>query len=164
MTTTRGWFAVYELAEAKIAREGWSLDEFYERVGISDATYRKMAQGVPLKRRDKIRSFERGMGWEAGSAAIVAAGGEPVLAPTDDQPGPADDISTLLRDLRTAINDGRNRDAQVTSLTESATRAIDLLNKVVDLAESNADRLDRIELAVERLSAPVAASSPRSRG
>ena len=74
------WAQAWSAIDARRITLGMSKADLYERSGVSEATFRKMASGVPLARPDKVAAVERALGWEPGSVANILDGHEPVIA------------------------------------------------------------------------------------
>ena len=94
--------------EWRIAELGLEYAELARVAGFSIEVLRKMRHGVKA-RSSTYRKLERGLGWEAGSAQAILAGGGPTLvegsepmAPTEVVPSLAGDSVEAARDEATA--------------------------------------------------------------
>lgn len=92
------WRPVWAAIERRVAAEGWTFTELYQRTDISEPTYRAMREGgQPLRRRDKIRTLLDGLHWRGDSIELILNGGEPVTWEEDLRRSEAK-LDRVLRD------------------------------------------------------------------
>lgn len=74
------WQRLAARVRAERAACGWTQVELIARSGLSRPTVQNIEAGKGGFSPATLRRLEHGLGWAAGSAATVRAGGEPVLA------------------------------------------------------------------------------------
>jgi hypothetical protein len=115
-----GWRRVYVEAMARSKDMGVSLTTFYRLTKVSEPTYKKMRDGIPLQKEYKRRDLTDGAGWTPDSIDRILAGGAPVLA---DPAGEQDrKLEAEVQDLRGEVAAIRAEVRQLRALIEAELR------------------------------------------
>lgn len=80
------WRDVHAALEARRLELDLLKGAWYRRLGISETTYRKMADGIPIAKPPKRRQIARAAGWTPESIESILAGGGPTVAESVSQP------------------------------------------------------------------------------
>jgi hypothetical protein len=80
VTTGTGtdWRAVWRAVDQERRERRWSLPRLYAATSVSETTYRKMQNGTPMQRPDKIGAMLDALGWLEGSIESISAGHGPI--------------------------------------------------------------------------------------
>ena len=76
---------------------GLSVDNAARASGMSPVTWGRVEKGSPV-RTLSYRGIERVLGWSAGSAEAILAGGEPTPSGQESEPPSQQDDQTVMRD------------------------------------------------------------------
>ncbi len=135
MSQTDRWDRVAEEVKARMGRVGYytqqDLIEASRRVdrsgrGVSDATWRKLLKGEPVKRADRLQLASLALRWTYDSIDLILAGHEPI--PTDDQVEGLDEMVAQLADHESRLT-------RITVQLQTMARQVEEIGERVRRAE-----------------------------
>lgn len=101
---TMTWTDVHAALEARRLDLDLLKGAWYRRLGISETTYRKMADGIPIAKVPKRRQIARAAGWTPESIDSILAGGDPTVAEPVSQPaGEFAQLSARVAELEAQV-------------------------------------------------------------
>ena len=118
MEWTRAWGCI----DARRTELGMSKADLYSRTGISESTFRKMAQGVPLVRAENATKIGLALGWPVDWLDSAGRGEQP--QPASSGGDSLDRLQALVAELTERVERLADRvaqhDDQLVSLTKRA--------------------------------------------
>ena len=106
MEWTRAWRCI----DTRRTELGMSKAELYSRTGISESTFRKMAQGVPLVRPENATKIGHALGWPVDWLDSAGRGKQP--RPTSSSGDSLDQLRTRVAELTERVERLAERVAQ----------------------------------------------------
>lgn len=101
-----GWDRVAIWLDNEISAKGWSLSRIERESGVSFQTLKKLLEGQPVTRRERLTALAHQLGYRHDTFDRLRAGEEPIVLHGPDSDEEVDDRLSRVEEGLTQVREG----------------------------------------------------------